>query len=131
MQSSYKKILVVDDFSVARNMIKNFLKEFDFEFLEAENGKAGVETFLKHSDIGFIVSDINMPEMGGLEMLEAIRTGGACVGSIVVSSVRATPEQLNRATAAGVVAWVTKPFKKEQLIEIVKKHLKIWLNGHA
>jgi two-component system chemotaxis response regulator CheY len=76
MDKSYK-ILIVDDFATMRKVIRNLLKQIGFENIaEAEDGEMALKE-LKSQNISFVISDWNMPNMTGLELLKAVRADSA------------------------------------------------------
>ena len=118
------KILVVDDSETLRSQIKEILEEAQFEVLEAQNGLDGLEVIGEHSDLALILCDVNMPEMDGLTMCEQIEERGlGNVPPIFMLTTESSKEMKSRGKAAGVMAWVTKPFVAEKLIKAVNKVL--------
>ncbi|MEZ5649188.1 MAG: chemotaxis response regulator CheY [Burkholderiaceae bacterium] len=120
------KFLVVDDFSTMRRIIRNLLKEAGYENVdEAENGAIALRK-LQGGDFEFVVSDINMPEMNGFELLEAIRAD-ATIGKLPVLMVtaEARKEDIVRAAQSGASGYIVKPFTKatleEKLAKIIEK----------
>ncbi|MEZ5661331.1 MAG: chemotaxis response regulator CheY [Burkholderiaceae bacterium] len=120
------KFLVVDDFSTMRRIIRNLLKEAGYENVdEAENGAIALRK-LQGGDFEFVVSDINMPEMNGFELLEAIRAD-ANLGKLPVLMVtaEARKEDIVRAAQSGASGYIVKPFTKatleEKLAKIIEK----------
>lgn len=116
-----KKVLVVDDSAVMRQIIKKNLKELGFaDLVEAEDGAAGLKK-AGEGGIDLIVSDWNMPNMTGLEFLKAVRADGAIKGTafIMVTS-EADKEKIMEAVQAGVNQYIVKPFNAVQLEEKIK-----------
>jgi two-component system chemotaxis response regulator CheY len=112
------KVLVVDDMSTMRRILKNILKQIGFtDMVEAENGQDALNK-LKAGDngIGFIVSDWNMPVMQGIELLRAIRADPDLkhLPFLMVTS-EAQKENIIEAVQAGVSNYVVKPFTAEAL----------------
>ena len=112
------KVLVVDDMSTMRRIVKNILKQIGFtDMVEAENGQDALNK-LKAGDngIGFIVSDWNMPVMQGIELLRAIRADPDLkhLPFLMVTS-EAQKENIIEAVQAGVSNYVVKPFTAEAL----------------
>ena len=112
------KVLVVDDMSTMRRIVKNILKQIGFtDMVEAENGQDALNK-LKAEDngIGFIVSDWNMPVMQGIELLRAIRADPDLkhLPFLMVTS-EAQKENIIEAVQAGVSNYVVKPFTAEAL----------------
>ena len=116
------KILVVDDFPTMRRIIKNLLKDLGFENVdEAEDGAMGLEK-LRNGNFEFVVSDWNMPNMDGLEMLKEIR-GDAALKELPVLMVTAEAKKENiiAAAQAGASGYVVKPFTAATLEEKLNK----------
>ena len=116
-----KKVLVVDDSAVMRQIIKKNLKELGFsELSEAENGAAGLKK-ASEEPVDLIVSDWNMPNMTGLEFLKAVRADAGLkrIAFIMVTS-EADKEKIMEAVKAGVNQYIVKPFNAIQLEEKIK-----------
>ncbi|MCX6124142.1 MAG: response regulator [Proteobacteria bacterium] len=92
------------------------------EVIEAEDGKDGLVKLAATSDIALVISDVNMPNMNGLEMIEEIRKNPAHAAlAIVMLTTEGGQELIERAKKAGCKGWLVKPFKPEQLIAAVQK----------
>jgi two-component system chemotaxis response regulator CheY len=105
------KILVVDDFSTMRRIIKNLLKDLGFNNIqEADDGNTALP-MLQMGDFDFVVTDWNMPGMQGIDLLKAIR-GDVKLKHLPVLMVtaEAKKEQIVAAAQAGVNGYVVKPF---------------------
>ena len=116
------KILIVDDFPTMRRIIKNLLKDLGFENVdEAEDGAMALEK-LRNGNFDFVVSDWNMPNMDGLEMLKAIRADPN-LGKLPVLMVTAEAKKENiiAAAQAGANGYVVKPFTAATLEEKLNK----------
>jgi len=120
------KFLIVDDFSTMRRIIRNLLKEIGYANAdEAEDGQAAL-TKLRGGAFDFVVSDINMPNMNGFELLTSIR-GDASLKHIPVLMVtaEARKEDIVTAAQAGASGYIVKPFTKatleEKLLKILQK----------
>ena len=116
-----KKVLVVDDSAVMRQIIKKNLKELGFsELSEAENGAAGLKK-ASEEPVDLIVSDWNMPNMTGLEFLKAVRAdAGLKRIAIIMVTSEADKEKIMEAVQAGVNQYIVKPFNAIQLEEKIK-----------
>lgn len=116
------KILVVDDMSTMRRIVKNILKQLGFANVEeAENGQEGLDK-LKAGGFGFVVSDWNMPVMTGIDMLRAIRADAAIKAiPVLMVTAEAQQENLVEAVKAGVSNYIVKPFTAEVLQEKINK----------
>jgi len=119
------KIMVVDDMSTMRRIVKNILKQIGFSNVdEAENGQEALEK-LKADTFGFIVSDWNMPVMTGIDMLRAIRSDEALKHiPVLMVTAEAKKENIVEAVQAGVSNYIVKPFTAESLQEKVAKIFK-------
>lgn len=119
------KILVVDDMSTMRRIVKNILKQLGFNNLEeAENGQEAL-TKLKADTYGFVVTDWNMPVMMGIDMLRAIRADEKLKKiPVLMVTAEAQKENLMEAVQAGVSNYVVKPFTAETMQEKINKIFK-------
>ena len=119
------KILVVDDMSTMRRIVKNILKQLGFNNLEeAENGQEAL-TKLKADTYGFVVSDWNMPVMMGIDMLRAIRADETLKKiPVLMVTAEAQKENLMEAVQAGVSNYVVKPSTAETMQEKINKIFK-------
>jgi two-component system chemotaxis response regulator CheY len=119
------KIMVVDDMSTMRRIVKNVLKQLGFTNIEeAENGKDAFEK-IKQGGFGFVVSDWNMPVMTGIELLRAIRADEALKAlPVLLVTAEAQKENIIEAVQAGVSNYIVKPFTAEQIQEKINKIFK-------
>lgn len=121
------KFLVVDDFSTMRRIIKNLLKELGFSnFDEAEDGVVAL-TKLKNNKYDFVVTDWNMPNMTGIELLRAIRhdTGLKHLPVLMITA-EAKKENIVEAAQAGASGYIVKPFTSAVLEEKLNKVFKLF-----
>lgn len=116
------KFLVVDDFSTMRRIVKNLLKELGFTNVqEAEDGVEGLHK-LRNEDFDFVVSDWNMPNMTGIDMLRAIRADEKLKHlPVLMVTAEAKRENIIEAAQAGASGYVVKPFTAGTLDEKLKK----------
>jgi len=118
-----KKILIVDDSSLIRNVAEKAAIEAGYETVVADDGKAGLEELAK-GGIDLIFSDINMPVMSGLEMVEKIREQKEHKFiPIIMLTTESKSELKERAQALGVKAWLLKPFNKDKFLLVLSKLL--------
>ncbi|KXG87798.1 response regulator [Agrobacterium bohemicum] len=116
-------ILTVDDSASIRMTTKIALTNAGYHVTEAVDGADGL-TKAKAGSFDIIVTDLNMPNMNGLEMIEALRQSPAHTGiPIIFLTTESDADMKARAKAAGATGWVTKPFDPENLVKIVKKVL--------
>lgn len=110
------QILVVDDFSTMRRIVKNVLRELGFSNMkEAEDGSSALQ-ILNSSKIDFVVTDWNMPGMDGLSLLKAIRADEKLKTiPVLMVTAEAKREQIIEAAQAGVNGYVVKPFTAQTL----------------
>lgn len=116
------KILVVDDFSTMRRIIRNLLKELQFTNVdEAEDGLVGLNK-LRGGSFQFVVSDWNMPNMTGIDMLKAIRSDPNLKHlPVLMVTAEAKKENIIEAAKAGADGYVVKPFTAAVLEEKLNK----------
>ena len=116
------KILVVDDFATMRKVIRNLLKQSGYEnIVEAEDGLLALKA-LKSQKIDFIISDWNMPNMSGLELLKNVRADEELKSlPFLMVTAEALQENVVVAVKAGVSNYIVKPFTSETLDEKIKK----------
>ncbi len=116
------KILVVDDFSTMRRIIKNLLRDLGFTNVdEADDGKTALP-ILKQRHIDFLITDWNMPEMTGIDLLKAVRADPALASiPVLMVTAEAKREQIIAAAQAGVNGYVVKPFTAAVLKEKIDK----------
>jgi two-component system chemotaxis response regulator CheY len=115
------KVLVVDDFATMRKIIRNVMKQIGFEnIVEAEDGVAALNV-LKHDKVGLVVTDWNMPNMTGLDLLRAIRKAPNCAElPVLMVTAEGLKENVLEAVKAGVSNYVVKPFTAEVLQEKIE-----------
>ncbi|MGE0311029.1 MAG: chemotaxis response regulator CheY [Lautropia sp.] len=118
------RFLIVDDFSTMRRIVRNLLKEIGFvNAEEAEDGQAGLSK-VSQGGIDFVISDINMPNMNGFELLEAIRKSEASRSiPVLMVTAEARKEDIVRAAQLGASGYIVKPFTKATLEEKLGKIL--------
>ena len=118
-----KTLLLVDDSTTIRNMLKAFLGPYSCRLLEAAGGRAGLE-MVKQETIDLIITDQNMPGLDGLGMVKAIRAGSHNQNvPILVLTTETADEMKSAFRAAGASAWMSKPFTPERLEAALNKLL--------
>jgi len=119
-----KTILIVDDFKNTRFVIKFTLQNAGYDTLEAEDGREALK-FFNGTKIDLIVTDFNMPEMNGLEFIKEVKKKPEYQFTPVLLLTTETRDDIKKqAYDIGITAWIHKPFKFDQFLEIVKKALK-------
>ena len=117
------KILVADDAGLIRMVAKKAIEAEGHEAVVVENGAEGLEA-LKYHQFDLIFSDVNMPIMGGLEMVENIKKVQAYKFiPIVMLTTESSDELKEKGKALGVKAWMLKPFNKEKFTMVLQKLL--------
>jgi len=116
------KILIVDDFSTMRRIIKNLLQDLGFtNTQEADDGNTALP-MLKSGDFDFLVSDWNMPGMTGIDLLRAVRADPNLASlPVLMVTAESKREQIIEAAQAGVNGYVVKPFTAATLKEKIEK----------
>lgn len=116
------KILIVDDSASSRMLMKLALKKEGWEVIEAEDGKAGIGSLAENQGVKLVVTDINMPVMNGIEFIEKVRKlQDYRFLKIIVLTNPLEEENRKNARKAGASAWMDKPFKPKDLLNIMKK----------
>ncbi len=116
------KILVVDDFSTMRRIIKNLLRQLGYIHIEEAEDGAQAYLKLKNGGFGFVVSDWNMPNMDGLALLEKMRSDEELKDMpVLMVTAEAEKEKVVTAIQAGVNNYIVKPFTGEVLKEKIDK----------
>ncbi|WP_345418930.1 chemotaxis response regulator CheY [Halioxenophilus aromaticivorans] len=116
------KILIVDDFSTMRRIIKNLLRDLGFtNTQEADDGQTALP-MLKNGDFDFLVTDWNMPGMTGIELLRQVRADERLNAlPVLMVTAEAKREQIVEAAQCGVNGYVVKPFTAQALKEKIEK----------
>jgi len=121
------KFLIVDDFSTMRRIVRNLLKEAGYANAdEAEDGVVALQK-LQGGGFDFVVSDINMPNMNGFDLLKAIRADAAMKAlPVLMITAEARKEDIVLAAQSGASGYIVKPFTKatleEKVTKILQKH---------
>ncbi len=115
-------ILVVDDFSTMRRIVKNILRQLGYtNILEADDGTTALDV-LGREKIDFVISDWNMPRMSGLELLKAVRTKDEWKTlPFLMVTAEGQKEHVIEAVKHRVSNYIVKPFTPETLIEKINK----------
>jgi two-component system, chemotaxis family, chemotaxis protein CheY len=118
-------ILVVDDASTMRRIVRGLLRELSLKNIrEAENGSDALEE-LRRKKADLVISDWNMPQMTGIELLRAIRSDSALKDlPVLMVTAEAKKENIMEAVQAGVNNYIVKPFSAETLQEKLNKIFK-------
>ena len=122
MTDSSMRILVVDDFSTMRRIVRNLLKDIGYSNTdEADDGARALQK-LKTERFDFVLSDWNMPNMTGIDLLKAIRADDAIKHlPVLMITAEARRENIIEAAEAGASGYIVKPFTAATLDEKLKK----------
>ena len=120
--STDMKFLIVDDFSTMRRIVRGLLKESGYVNAdEAEDGVVALN-MLKHTKYDFVVSDINMPNMNGFDLLKAVKADDSLKHiPVLMVTAEARKEDIVLAAQIGAAGYIVKPFTKATLEEKVQK----------
>jgi two-component system, chemotaxis family, chemotaxis protein CheY len=114
------KVLIVDDSTAMRSIVRRTLRQAgygEWEVVEARNGREALEAIFRETP-DLVLSDWNMPEMGGLELLQAARAAGSRVNFGFITS-EGTPAFRHQAAESGALFLVTKPFSPDALQKVL------------
>jgi len=119
------KVLVADDFATMRKIVRNILKQIGFDnIVEAEDGQMALQV-LRNENIGLVVTDWNMPNMTGFELLQKIRTDPKTANlPVLMVTAEGLKDNVLAAVKAGVNNYVVKPFTAEVLQEKIEQIFK-------
>ena len=115
-----KSILVVDDSETVRQVLQMTLGNAGFDVLEAGDGIDALDK-LSMGQVDMLITDLNMPNMDGLELIKRVRQEGTHrFTPIVMLTTESSEEKKLAGREAGASGWIVKPFKPEQLLKVVK-----------
>ena len=116
-----KSIMTVDDSASLRQMVSVVLRGGGYDVVEALDGVDALSK-LKGQELHLILSDVNMPNMDGLEFTRQLRAmPDYKFVPVVLLTTESTAEKKQQGKAAGATGWIVKPFNPEQLLAVVKK----------
>ena len=111
----------IDDSKTMREMVSFTLKGQGFEVIEAEDGQKGLDV-LQSREVDVIITDLNMPNMNGIELIKALRaTDKHKFTPILMLTTEADETKKVEGKTAGATGWIVKPFNPEKLIQVVNK----------
>ena len=116
------KILVVDDESRMRKLVKDFLVKRDFEVVEASDGEEAIEMFYSNKDIALIILDVPMPKMNGYQVLKEIRMSSKI--PVIMLTAKSTEYDELQGFDKGADEYITKPFSPKILVARVEALLR-------
>lgn len=117
-------LLIVDDSASMRQMVSFTLKDAGYEVISANNGKDALSK-IDTGKISMVITDLNMPEMDGIELIKQLRSRpGFKFIPIVMLTTESQDSKKLAGKQAGASGWIVKPFKPEQLVDTVRKFVK-------
>jgi two-component system chemotaxis response regulator CheY len=116
-----KRVMIVDDSDVIRKMATMVLGKSGYSVLEAVDGQDALDK-LRDSTIDLLISDVNMPNLGGIELIRQIRSDpDHRFMPVILLTSESQQDKKTEAKAAGMTGWLVKPFMPAQLIAAVKR----------
>lgn len=116
------KILIVDDFSTMRRIIKNLLRDLGFTNTQEADDGATALPMLQNGNFDFLITDWNMPGMQGIDLLKTVRADpNLSTLPVLMVTAEAKREQIVEAAQAGVNGYIVKPFTAQTLEEKINK----------
>jgi two-component system chemotaxis response regulator CheY len=117
-----KTILIVDDSTSLRGLLKLALVNAGYAVIEAGDGKQGLAQLESATKVHLIVSDVNMPNMDGITMLTQVKQHARHKFiPVIMLTTESQDAKREQGRAAGARAWITKPFNPSQLLDAVSK----------
>ena len=109
-----KKILVVDDFASIRNFVCETLQRKGYETVGAANGNEAFQLLSDTPDVNLVLTDYNMPDCTGFELLKKIKSNTTVANvPVVFLTTESNPDKMRAAKEAGLSAWIKKPYRVE------------------
>jgi two-component system chemotaxis response regulator CheY len=123
-----KVVLIVDDSSTLRASVDFTLVEAGYQVVQAEDGAAALSVLKgyegKESELGMIITDINMPNMDGISFIKEVKKTAFKFVPILILTTESQDSRKMEGKEAGASGWLVKPFKPEQLTGVVSKFLR-------
>lgn len=118
------KVLIVDDSRFVRQHVASVLVPVGFEVVEAVDGGDALDVLRREPGVALVLCDVNMPNLGGLEFLEAVRRPGAWPKlRVVMLTTEGQAELIEKAKSLGARGWIVKPFKPDMLLDMTRAFL--------
>lgn len=116
-----RTVLTVDDSPTIRDMLASTLSEAGYRVVQARDGREGIEK-LQSEAVDCIITDVNMPNLDGLDMIEQVRRDGRHKAiPILVLTTESAPALKARARKAGATGWIVKPFDPVRLMDAIRR----------
>jgi CheY-like chemotaxis protein len=122
-----KKILVVDDFASIRDFVCETLQRKGYETIGASNGNEAFKLLTNNPDVNLVLTDYNMPDCTGFELLKKIKsTDSIKAVPVVFLTTESSPDKMRAAKEEGLSAWIKKPYRAETFFAQIENAI---LNG--
>jgi two-component system chemotaxis response regulator CheY len=116
-----KRVMTVDDSATVRQVLHMTLQGAGYDVVEAVDGEDALEKLSGGEAVDMLVTDLNMPRVDGIGLIEQVRQKpGNRFMPIIMLTTESQPEKKSAGKAAGASGWITKPFKPEQLLAVVR-----------
>ena len=116
-----KRVMTVDDSATVRQVLHMTLQGVGYDVVEAVDGEDALEKLSGGEAVDMLVTDLNMPRVDGIGLIEQVRQKpGNRFMPIIMLTTESQPEKKSAGKAAGASGWITKPFKPEQLLAVVR-----------
>lgn len=116
-----KTIMTVDDSASMREMLNFTLKQAGYNVIDAVDGRDALKK-LNDEEIHMVITDLNMPNVDGIALIEGIRATPAYKFiPIIMLTTESHPEKKAQGKEAGATGWIVKPFEPDQLLAVIKK----------
>lgn len=118
-----KRIMTADDSASVRQMVSFTLKQSGYDVVEAADGRTALDA-ITASPVDMLITDLNMPELDGIELIREVRKNPRCrFIPIVMLTTESQEARKQEGKSAGATGWIVKPFKPDQLLAVVRKVL--------
>lgn len=124
MQSSLRKILIIDDDNRNTFALKAVLKVKGYDCVSANDAHVGLRHLAENSEIGMVFMDMMMPEMDGYETMRIIRQGSAKEIPLIAVTAQAMPGDREKCLEAGADGYLSKPIDVDALLALIRLHLR-------
>jgi two-component system chemotaxis response regulator CheY len=125
-----KKVLIVDDSQTVRNHIAALFGNVGITTVLVEDGDDALMQLASHPDVALVISDVNMPNRGGLDLLSCIKEDQNFAKiPVLMLTTEGSTAMVQQAKLRGAAGWITKPFQERQLMELSQKFLGVSFEG--
>lgn len=115
-----KRVMAVDDSATVRQVLNMTLSGAGYDVIEAVDGDDALQK-MDAADVDVLVTDLNMPNLDGVGLIEQVRRRpGNRFLPIIMLTTESSPDKKQAGKAAGASGWITKPFKPEQILSVLR-----------